>query len=263
MVEKGSTPCRSSGELAAQADVILLCLPTSEHVRTVILGENSLASTARPGTLVVDQTSGDPVATRAMAAELAGRGIELIDAPVSGGPRGADAGTIAIMVGASPEQYSRIEPILHSISPNVFHAGGIGTGHVAKLANNLISGTQRLVTMEAVALAVKNGISPDKAVEIIMAGSGRNFYLEHFMGPHVIKGKLASGFTLGLLHKDVRLACKLGDDTGVPMFFGNVAKGIYQTAINEMGSDQQVNSVALLIDRMSGTQVVPPDHDLA
>jgi 3-hydroxyisobutyrate dehydrogenase len=239
-----------------------LCLPTSDQVRTAIFGDRGLATTMRAGTLIVDQTSGDPTATRAMAAELAARGAELIDAPVSGGLRGAEAGTIAIMVGASPAQYERVLPILQSISPNIFHAGGVGTGHVAKICNNLLSGGQRLLTLEAVALAVKNGLTPEKAVDIICASSGRNVFVEHFMKPHVVKGRLSSGFTLGLLHKDVRLACKLGDDSGVSMLFGNLVKGFYQMAINERGEGDQVNSVALIMDRLAGTQVVPPDHDL-
>lgn len=261
LADAGATACADMSDMA-DCDIILMCLPTSDHVRRAIFGEGGLAGVVKPGTLLVDQTSGDPVATRAMADELAGKGIELIDAPVSGGPRGAEAGTIALMVGASEAQFQRINPVLTSISPNVFHAGGVGTGHVAKLANNMISAAQRLVTMEAVALAVKNGLAPDRACEIIMAGSGNNFYLEHFMKPHIIQGRLNHGFTLGLLHKDVRLACKLGDDSGVTMFFGNTAKNIYQDAINEYGADEQVSAVALLIDRMSGTQVVPPDHDL-
>ena len=259
MVAGGATACASLGELGASCDIVLLCLPTSDQVRSVIFGEDGLATTLRAGSLVVDQTSGDPTATRSMAAELNKRDIALIDAPVSGGPRGADAGTIAIMVGAPQAQYERVLPILKTISPNDFHAGGVGTGHVAKLANNLLSGGQRLLTLEAVALAVKNGISPEHAADIILASSGRNFWAEHFLKSHVITGKLASGFTLGLLHKDVRLACKLGDDSGVSMLFGNQVKGFYQMAINEMGENEQVNAVAVIMDRLAGTHVVPTD----
>jgi 3-hydroxyisobutyrate dehydrogenase len=252
MVEHGATSCSDLSELAGACDIILLCLPTSEHVRTVIFGEGGLASATRPGTLIVDQTTGDPTATREMAAQLANRGVELIDAPVSGGPQGADAGTIAIMVGASDAQYEKIEPILHAISPNVFHAGGIGTGHVA----------QRLLSLEAVALATKNGLDPQKAVDIIMAGSGRNFYVEKFMSSHVLSGKLASGFTVGLLHKDVRLACKLAGDSSVTMLFGNLVREFYQMMLNEMGPDAQINAVALVIDRLAGTHMVPAEYSL-
>ena len=259
LVEQGATACTGLKDLAARCDIILLCLPTSDHVRTVIFGEGGLASAARAGTLIVDQTSGDPTATRAMAAELEASGIQLMDAPVSGGARGADAGTIAIMIGATPAQYERIAPVLQCISPNLFHAGGIGTGHVAKLANNLLSGGQRLLSLEAMALAVKNGIEPKTALEIILASGGRNLYMEKFM-PNIINGKLASGFALGLLHKDVRLACQLGADSGVPMLFGNLAKEVYRMAINEMGPEAQVNTVALTMDRLAGTHVVPADY---
>jgi 3-hydroxyisobutyrate dehydrogenase len=258
----GATASPSLQDLAARCDIILLCLPTSAHVRSVIFGANGIASAARRGTLIVDQTTGDPTETRAMAAELVEKGLELIDAPVSGGPQGADAGTIAIMVGASTAQFEHIQPLLHSISLNVFHAGEVGAGHVAKLANNLLSAGQRLLSLEAVALAVKNGLEPHKAVGIIMAGSGRNFYVEKFMSSHILTGKLASGFTVGLLHKDVRLACKLGVDSGVTMLFGNLAREFYQMTMNEMGPDTQVNAVALVIDRLAGTHVVPTDYSL-
>jgi 3-hydroxyisobutyrate dehydrogenase len=258
MVEKGSTPCASAAELASRCDVIMLCLPTSDQVRSVLFGENGIASVVKAGTLIVDQTTGDPNATRAMAAELAGRGVELIDAPVSGGAGGADAGTIAIMVGASSEQYARIHPILAVISPNIFHAGDVGAGHVIKLVNNMLSGTTRLVTFEGMALAAKNGIDPRKAFEIIMAGGGRNSFLERFVGPRIINGDLGSGFTLGLIHKDVRLACQLGVDSGVPMYFGNLAREFYQMCMSEMGKDAQVNTAALVVDRIAGTHVVPP-----
>ncbi len=262
MVDKGATASTSLRELGATCDVVLLCLPTSEHVRAALFDDNGLAASLRAGSLVVDQTSGDPTATRAMATELAARGIELIDAPVSGGPRGADAGSIAIMVGASPAQYERILPILQSISPNVLHAGGVGCGHVAKLANNLLSGGQRLMTLEAMALAVKNGITSDKAADIFLAGSGRNYWAEHFLKSHIVSGKLDSPFTLGLLHKDVRLACKLADDSGVSLFLGNQVKGYYQSAINQLGDGAPVNTVALMIDKLSGTHVVPTNHSV-
>jgi 3-hydroxyisobutyrate dehydrogenase len=231
-------------------------------VREVIFGDPGLGGALRGGTVIVDQTSGDPDATRAMADELAGRGVELIDAPVSGGARGAEAGTIAIMVGASPQQYERVHSILAAISPNVFHAGDVGTGHTIKLVNNLLSATQRLLTFEAVTLAAKNGVEPRRAVEILMAGGGKNAYLEKIMGPLVLEGKLGTGFTLGLAHKDLRLACELGAESAVPMFFGNLARELYQLHISEMGPDTKVDGAALTVDRLAGTNVVPPDHTL-
>jgi 3-hydroxyisobutyrate dehydrogenase len=256
LVEKGAHACATLAELAAGCEVILLCLPTSAHVRTAIFGKDGLEAGLRPGTLLVDQTTGDPQATRAMAAELASRQVTLIDAPVSGGVQGADAGTIAIMIGAEPEDYARAQPILSAISGNLFHAGGIGAGQVMKLVNNHLSGAQRLLTLEAVALAVKNGIDPARACEILVAGGARNSFTEKFMLPHIIHGRLEVGFTLGLMHKDMRLACDLGAASGVPLFFGNLAREMYQVCISQMGPQAQVHTAAVVMDRLAGTQVV-------
>lgn len=261
MVEKGSTAASSLAELGAACDIILLCLPTSADVRKAIFGAGGLLSTAKPGALIVDQTSGDANATKEMALEARALGFELIDAPVSGGPRGADAGTIAIMVGASDAQFARIQPILAAISPKIFHPGDVGAGHAMKSINNMLSGTLRLASLEAMALASKNGITPQKALDIMLASSGRNNYLEHF-GQRVVDGKLANGFTLGLIHKDVKQACMLGEASGVPMFFGNLTREFYQMCIGEYSYSAEVNSAALVMDRLAGTHVAPANHDL-
>ncbi len=262
MESAGSTACASVGDLAGRCQIILTCLPTTDHVRTVLFSEGGLAETAKPGTLIIDQTTGDPIATRAMAAELAKREIELIDAPVAGGLEAANAGTIAILVGATEAQFARALPVLSAISAKIFHAGGLGTGYVAKLANNLVYATQRMINIEAVALAVKNGIEPHKAVDILMAGSARSFFLEHAMQPKILSGQLASGFTLALVHKDVRLATLVGSDSNVPLLLGNLVKEYYQMCINEMGWDAQANTAALVVDRIAGTQMVPVDYSV-
>ncbi|PMS30144.1 3-hydroxyisobutyrate dehydrogenase [Trinickia symbiotica] len=257
LVEAGAEACGALPELAAACNVILLCLPTSAHVRTVIFGRGGLAEGVRPGTLIIDQTSGDPTETRAMASELASRQIALIDAPVSGGAPGATAGTIAIMVGAGPQEWERVKPVLTAISPNVFHAGDVGTGHVIKLVTNVISGAQRLLTLEAVALAAKNGIDPKVSSDILRRGGARNAYIETVLGDRIAKGKLDVPFSLALMHKDVKLACKLASDSGVPMLFGSLTQELYQLCINEMGGGAGVDTAALVIDRISGTHIVP------
>lgn len=262
LVERGATRAENLTHLAQSCDVIILCLPTSEHVRSVLFGADGIAASVKRGTLIVDQTSGDPTMTRAIAAELAERGIGIVDAPVSGGPAGADAGTIAIMVGAELGVFERVAPVLRAISPNVFHAGGIGCGHVVKLANNLLSAGTRLMTLEAMALAVKNGVDSEKALEIMMASGGRNFWMEKYMANYILTGKLKAAFALGLLHKDVRLACQLGQDSGMPMLFGNLSKDFYQMALNEHSFDAPVNVVAVTMDRITGSHVVPADFSI-
>jgi 3-hydroxyisobutyrate dehydrogenase len=256
----GAVAAENLSDLASRCDVIIMCLPTSGHVRQAIFGDGGLATSLTEGTVIIDQTTGNPRETRQMHAELAQLSVSLVDAPVSGGKHGATAGTIAIMVGASDTDYAKVHPILSAISPNVFHAGGVGNGHVIKIVNNLISTTQRLLSFEGVALAAKNGVDPEVAVEILLASGGRNAFLEKMMGPRVLKGDLAPGFTLALAHKDVNLASQLAMDSEVPLFFGNLTRELYQVAMREMGREAQVDTAALVMDRLAGTNVVPKDY---
>ncbi len=256
LAAEGAQTATSTGALARHCDIILLCLPKSTHVRAVLFDDGGVLSTARPGTLIVDQTTGDPEATRVMAAELSKHGIELVDAAVSGGPNGAKAGRIAMMVGASEAQYERLLPILQDISPNIFHAGDVGAGQVIKLANNLLHHSQRLLSLEVLSLAVRNGLDPSRAVDILLASSGRNYFLEHNMRPRILAGEMVSGFTLDLLYKDVSLATSLGEGSGVPMPITNLIRELYRIHLNDLGGETQVNTIARTVDRLAGTSIV-------
>ena len=147
--DAGGVPTQSAQALARESDMVMTCLPTSAEVRDVLFGEGRVAEVLRPGQIWADMTTGDPGETREMAARLAEKGVQMIDAPVSGGPHGANAGTIAIMVGAPAELFAKVKPIFETISPNIFHTGDVGTGHVMKLVNNVISAGVRAVTFEA------------------------------------------------------------------------------------------------------------------
>ncbi len=254
-VQAGATAANGVGAIAEGCETVMMCLPTSNEVRSVIFDPDGLRAGLRPGSLVVDMTTGDPKATREMAAELAGDGIEMIDAPVSGGPQGADAGTIAIMVGASADQYARILPTLETIRPNVFHACEVGAGHVVKVVNNIMSAANRAIAFEAVTLAVKNGIDPKVCVDIIQKGSGRSGATEVTFPKFILTDDLRQGFSLGLMHKDVSIATQLGHDSATPMMIGNLVREILQTAINANGADADINTLIEVYERAAGTKV--------
>ncbi len=256
-VAAGATAANGVRAIAEGCETVMMCLPTSAEVRSVIFDPDGLRAGLRPGSLVVDMTTGEPKATREMAAVLADDGIEMIDAPVSGGPQGADAGTIAIMVGASQAQFERIRPILTSISPNVFHAGEVGSGHVMKVVNNVMSAANRAVAFEAVTLAVKNGIDPRVCVDIVQKGSGRSCATEVTFPDFVLADDLAQGFSLGLMHKDISIATRLGHESATPMLIGNLVREIYQTAINENGADADINTLIEYYEKAAKTKVRP------
>jgi 3-hydroxyisobutyrate dehydrogenase len=166
LTELGGIACQSPKALASESDLVMTCLPTSADVREAIFSADGLAAGLRKGSIIADMTTGDPNATRAMAKDLKSAGITLIDAPVSGGPHGADAGTIAIMVGAPADVYASLQPIFASISPNIFHCGDVGTGHTMKLINNVVAASVRVATFEAVTMGIKAGLSLETCARI-------------------------------------------------------------------------------------------------
>lgn len=254
--DEGALPQQNGEALARECDMVMTCLPTSDHVREAIFGQGGLAAGLRPGAVVADMTTGDPKATRAIAAELAERGVTMIDAPVSGVPHGAKAGTIAIMVGAPDDVFERVQPIFGAISPNVFHCGGVGAGHTMKLVNNVIAAGVRTVTFEAVAMGIKNGLSLAKCAEVLSKGSAQS-YTTAFTLPRLVSGEFAANFALGLMHKDVRLAAQLGIDSGAPMLMANMVRELLQVTLNAHEPTEDVNVLIRTIERNAGVKVVP------
>jgi 3-hydroxyisobutyrate dehydrogenase len=254
---KGGIAAKSPRALAGECDLVMTCLPTSNEVRAAIFGPDGLAAGMKRGGIIADMTTGDPNATRAMAAELKEKGITLIDAPVSGGPHGADAGTIAIMIGAPGDLYDRVKPVFEMISPNVFHCGDIGSGHVMKLVNNVIAASVRAVTFEAVAMGVKNGLTIGKCAEVLHKGSARSYSTEITLPKLAKGGDIRTNFTLALMHKDVRLATELGLTSGTPMPIANLVKEVFQTTINDQGAGEDVNMMIRTIEKLGKVKVVP------
>jgi len=251
----GATAAPSVAALAAACDTVMLCLPTSDDVRRVVIDAGLLANLPADG-VIVDMTTGDPTATREMAAAVSKAGRHMIDAPVSGGPIGADSGTLAIMVGAPDALLARLAPIFAEISPNVFHAGQVGAGHTMKLVNNLTSAGNRLVAFEALALAAKNGLDPRRCVEIMQKSSGRSFMTEVIFPRFIFSGTLDQGFSLGLMLKDVTLATKLGADSATPLTIGNHTREVLQKAVTEDGADADLCTLIRHYEKAAGTKLV-------
>lgn len=253
----GAKGLATARDVGASNDIVFVCLQTSDQVRAAIFGADGIAAGMKPGGMIVDQTTGDAIMVREMAKELEARGIDLVDVPVSGGPQYALAGTIALMAGGTDAQFERIRPVLETISPNIFHCGPVGSGHVMKVTNNLLAASQRLLTFEVVSLAVKNGLDPKTVVEAMLKGSGRNYVLDVTFQRHVLPGRLYQGFTLGLMQKDVKLATKLAGDSGVPLRIGHLVDDYYGAIIKELGPEAEVNMALCYIENAAGARVTP------
>lgn len=250
----GAAATQTPKALGEACDTVLMCLPTSNEVRQAIFGPDGLAAGMRAGGLLVDMTTGDPIATRAMAAELKASGIALIDAPVSGGPHGALAGTIAIMVGAGEAEFARIAPVLRQISPNVVHTGGVGTGQTAKLVNNVIAAGIRQVTFEAVAMGLKNGLDLQTCIDVLGKSSGRSYTVDTTL-PRLADGSMKANFQMGLMLKDVRLATELGQQSGAPMPLAGMVRENLIGAVNEYGASADINELIGHYERLAAVKV--------
>ncbi|MGP3535555.1 NAD(P)-dependent oxidoreductase [Microbacterium sp. RD1] len=206
----GARSAASVADLAA-CDVIVLMLPTSAIVRSVLVGEDgSPRIPLAPGAVVVDMSSSDPTETVETGRMLAAAGIHLVDAPVSGARERAVTGTLAIMLGADDEDAAtRAVPVIETMSSTIFRTGGLGTGHAMKALNNFVAAAAFTAASEALVAGARFGLDPAVMVDIFNVSTGQSFVTTHVLPTHVVGGEFASGFALPLMTKDVRIAQKV------------------------------------------------------
>lgn len=203
--------------LTAEADVLVLSLPTAEIVEAVVAGPDGILAHARAGLVVVDTTSSHPDTSRRMAARLAEVGIDFVDAPVSGGPKGAITGTMTMVLGGDDAVVAKVEPILADMSAKRVHIGPVGAGHVCKIVNNLLCAAHLLTGAEAMRIAREAGVDPARLLEGLNGGSGRSGVTQVNFPTWILNGAFDSGFTMKLMRKDVRLAAQLVDELGLDL----------------------------------------------
>ena len=248
---EGATPAPSAAALADCCDTVLICVPRSENVHEVLFGADGLTMGLAPGKIVMDQTSGDPAQTRAMAAALAEQGVSMVDAPVSGGPRAAQAGTIAIMVGGDEQVLEKVRPLLNDISPNITRCGGIGAGQVMKVVNNTISTCNRIAMLEGVAMGLRNGLDLSTMAEVLNQGGARSKSSETLLVA-LARGVPNSKFALALMLKDLNLASNIAVESGAPLQFGQLARAMLQMAHHQLGPDANIDDIADIVAQQAG-----------
>ncbi|WP_264297424.1 NAD(P)-dependent oxidoreductase [Salinicola avicenniae] len=194
-----------------ESDIYLLSLPTSAQVREVIEETPGLLNIAPRGSVIIDTSTSDPVVSRELAARVIDAGLEWVDAPVSGGPKGAASGKLGMLLGGDSATIARVMPVLEAMSAKRTQVGGPGSGHVVKLANNYLCAANLVATAEAVALAAQGGVDPAACLAGLNSGSGRSAVSEVNFPEWVLSGRFDSGFTSGLMRKDLRLARDAAD----------------------------------------------------
>ena len=211
-----SSMAASSREVAAKSDVIITMLPNSPDVRAAVLGKDGVIEGAKPGSILVDMSSIAPLASKEIAEALHNKGMEMLDAPVSGGEPKAVEGTLAIMVGGAAEVFEKVKPILEIMGGSVTLVGDIGSGNMTKLANQIIVALNIAALSEAMVLATKAGVDPEKVFQAIRGGLAGSTVMDAKM-PLILDGNFKPGFRIELHIKDLANALDTAHALGVPV----------------------------------------------
>ena len=203
---------KSVREAASGADALVTMLPNGEVVREVVL---EALPALKPGAVVIDMSSSDPVGTRALASALSPKNVELVDAPVSGAVGKAKDGTLALMIGGEKDVVQKVEPVLRAMGKELFHCGPLGAGHAVKALNNYLGAAGTIAGFEALLVAKAFGLEPQPMIDAINASTGKNSTTERKIPQQILTGAFASGFKLALMAKDVGIAAGLARDLGL------------------------------------------------
>lgn len=243
----------SLSDAVAEAEIIVTMLPAGTHVRKVYEGEEGVFASAGQGTLLIDSSTIDVATARAVAATARERGFDMVDAPVSGGVGGAEAGTLTFMVGGEDKAFQRAQPILEIMGKTIVHAGGPGNGQAAKICNNMVLGVSMIAVAEAFALADRLGLDRQKLFDISSKSSGQCWSLTTYCpvpGPvptSPANRDYAPGFTAGMMLKDLRLAQEAASLAGAATPLGAEAAALYALFCNSGGQQADFSAIFKMI----------------
>lgn len=252
LAAEGAQAASSALEAVQGAQVVISMLPASRHVEGLYLGADGLLAALKPGTLVLECSTIAPEVARSVHAAAHERGIELLDAPVSGGTAGAAAGTLTFMIGGPATTLTKAQPFFQVMGKNIFHAGPEGAGQVAKVCNNQVLAVQMIATAEAMAMGVANGLEPAVLAEIMRQSSGGNWTLEKYNPwPGVMENAPASkgysgGFMAELMAKDLGLAQQAAQNSGSSTPMGALALQLYRLLLKQGKGKQDFSVVQQL-----------------
>jgi 3-hydroxyisobutyrate dehydrogenase len=247
--EEGVSARASIAEITRDSDVLILSLPTSSIVEQVVLGDGGVLASAKPGLIVVDTTTADPNSTKKVAAALKEAKVGWVDGPVSGGPKGAATATMIMVLGGSDEDVAAVEPVLAVMSAKRVHVGPVGAGHVTKIINNLLTGVHLLATSEALRAAEAVGVNPEKLVEALNGGSGRNSSTLTNYPTWIFNNKFDSGFTMKLMRKDIRLAMALLGSVGASAPISAETGRLWAESEKSIGDAEDFNRIVQFIEQ--------------
>jgi 2-hydroxy-3-oxopropionate reductase len=255
LCKEGAQRAASSKQAAAQSDVLITMLPDSPDVELVYLGDQGVFAGAKTGMLLIDMSSISPIVARKLAADAQSAGIDMLDAPVSGGEAGAISATLSIMIGGKASAVERAMPIFQALGKNIVHVGDAGAGQVTKAANQMVVGTTIAIVSEALVLAAKAGVDPAKVRQALLGGFAQSKILEAH-GQKMLDRNFKPGFRIRLHEKDMKIALSTGSEYGVPLMVTSQVLQI-MTAMKSMGNgDLDHSGLVKFVEELARTDLI-------
>ncbi len=252
---KGAVACRSSAEVAEKADIVFIMVPDTPDVEQVLFGPNGVAETVRKGSIVVDMSSISPIATKDFAEKLSAKGVEMLDAPVSGGQIGAENATLSIMVGGKAEVFAKIKPYFELLGKSMVHIGPSGDGQTCKVANQIVVALTIEAVGEALLLAAKAGADPLRVREALLGGFAQSRILD-LHGQRMIARFFNPGFRIRLHQKDLNLALQTARSLGLSLPNTATAQELFNAvAAQDDGSDLDHSAMVLALEKLAGYKI--------
>jgi 3-hydroxyisobutyrate dehydrogenase len=251
LLSAGAARGASAQDVVERSEIVLTCVPASPDVEALYLDAGGLVERAKPGTLLIDLSSVLPTTPRKIEPRAKARGVQFLEAPVSGGVSGARAATLALMVGGDAAILERARPVLSCIGPNIFHVGPVGAGNTMKAINNMMACVNSLAMMEGFAVGVKAGLDPMTIYEVVKASSGGSKALER-IPTNIVPRKFEPGFKVRLMNKDLDTYLSIAKDLHVPVSFAAIAQQYEQAALAAGLGDDDTSGVVRIVERLAG-----------
>ena len=245
----------SPAALAAASDIVVTMVPNCEVVRSLVVDDDGLLQGFAPGALLLDTSSSEPWLTERTAESLAGRGVAMVDAPVSGAEWGAKAAELVFMAGGATADLERVRPLLQAMGKTVFHVGGLGAGHAMKCLNNLITSVNLLALSEGLAMGKRYGLDPEAMVDVLNVSTGMSWVAQTHIKQRVISRRFDDPFKLALMVKDIGIAMQLARATGTPAPLSAKTQELWQAAAESAAADASVSELVRWVERASGTEI--------
>lgn len=250
----GATVADSPADVARRCRIVLICVSDTPDVVAVVEGSDGVAAGIQPGTLVVDHSTISPSTTRELAERVAAAGGAWVDAPVSGGSEGAVNGTLSIMVGGAEADVARAMPYFEAMGSTITHVGGVGSGQLVKLVNQMLVVINQLAASEALLFAEAAGLDLDSTLRAVSGGAAGSWMLAN-RGPQMIARDWRPGFTIDLQQKDLRLVLEAADELGVPALGTSLAFQLYRTLQTRGLGSEGNHAMVKALEGMTGIEV--------